>query len=64
MKNKKTIPIPSIFGSANRGGNSRRRNLAKPAPAMLQKFRDDKAKIKANIKKVNKEIALERKNKK
>lgn len=52
----------SLFGGPTRGRNGRRRDQAKPAPAMLQKFRDDKAKIKENIKKVKKEIAQERKN--
>lgn len=52
----------SFFGGGgNRGRNGRRRDNAKPAPIMLQKFKDDKAKIKAQMKEVRKAIALEKK---
>eukprot|EP00946_MAST-07B_sp_MAST-7B-sp1_P000551 g551.t1 len=53
----------SIFGARNkREKNGRRQDNAKPAPVMLQKFRDDKAKIKAQMKEVRKAIVLEKKN--
>ena len=52
----------SFFGGGgNRDRNGRRRDNAKPAPIMLQKFKDDKAKIKAQMKEVRKAIALEKK---